>query len=218
MTDDRALWVKRLRAAAETTLGKAPAIPAPGTFRDERRNKLEVDEGLFAALRSTVWTAPASARGDVKLWGNAPVDAVVLPDTGGEGRPLLGDWTNQASDKPHVGMEEWGERELCGLHALWSRARAADEDQRVRWLRRGYSACRWLLENLQPDNATNMPWSAHVWVMASGPGVWGPGLGPEARVYAETLLHNCQVGGGLGRPDKRSAWVLFHAASELERW
>lgn len=219
MTDDRAAWVSRMRRAAEATLGKGAVIPAAGTFRDERRNRLETDEGLFAALRSTVWKASATAGGDVKLWGGAPVDAVVLPDNGAvEGRALLGDWTRQPKDKPFVGMEVWGERELCALHALWSRARTASDDDRARWLRRGYSACRWMIENLQPDNATNLPWSAHVWVMASSPGVWGPGLGPEARVYAETLLHNCQVGGGLGAADRRSAWILLHASSELESW
>lgn len=221
MNGDRALWVKRLKGAAEATLGKLPSIPQPGMFRDERRNRLEVDEALFASLRSTVWRAPLNSGGDVRLWGGEPVDAVVLPTaaTAGEvGRPLLGDWTNQPPDRPFVGLEVWGERELCALHALWSRARSAPAQDQARWLRRGFSACRWMLENLQPDNATNLPWSVHVWVMVGDAGPWGDGLGPEARVYGETLLHNCQVGGGTGKPDFRSAWILMHAAQELESW
>jgi hypothetical protein len=227
MDADKAAWVKRMRSVAEATLGKGAVIPQAGTFRDERRNRLEVDEGLFGALRSVVWRAPANAGGDVKLWGGAPVDAVVLPFdharggvAGEAGRALLGDWLHQPSDGVHapVGMEVWGERELCALHALWSRARTALPDDRARWLRRAYAACRWLIENLQPDNATNLPWSVHVWVMVSADGEWGNGLGPEARVYGETLLHNCQVGGGTGRADRRSAWILTHAACELESW
>ncbi|MBY0307408.1 MAG: hypothetical protein K2Q09_01575, partial [Phycisphaerales bacterium] len=202
MTDDRAVWVKRLRGAAEATLGKAPVIPAPGAFRDERRNRLETDEGLFASLRGGVWRAAGGSGGrggDVQLWGGAPVDAVVLPWPGGpEGRALLGDWTQQPMDRPCAGLEVWGERELSALHALWTRARGTEGVERSRWVRRGYGACRWLLENLQPDNATNYPWSVHVWVLVSGAGEWGSGLGPEARVYAETLLHNCRVGAGAG--------------------
>jgi len=201
MTDDRSAWVKRLRSAAESTLGKYPRIPQPGEFRDERRNRLAVDDALFASLRSDTrrGEAATSKEGDVRLWCGAPVDAIVLPCEGsrmgteGEGRPLLGDWTNQPADQPFVGMEVWGERELCALHALWARARSASPEDRSRWCRRGYLACRWLLANLQPDNATNYPWSIHVWVLVSEPGTheWGSqNLGPEARVYAETLLHN----------------------------
>ena len=37
-----------------------------------------------------------------------------------------------------------GERELCALHALWSRARTANPEDRARWCRRGFQACRWL--------------------------------------------------------------------------
>lgn len=227
MNGDRAMWVKRLKSAAEATLGKLPRIPHPGEFKDERRNQLAVDEGLFAALRSdTRWgdVAAKSREGDVCLWCGAPVDSVVLPcnTTHSElGRPLLGDWMDQPCDQPSVGMEVWGERELCALHALWSRARTATPEDRARWCRRGFQACRWLLANLQPDNATNYPWSVHVWLIVSEQGVheWGnANLGPEARVYAETLLHNCQVGPGHGKADRRSAWILWHAARELESW
>jgi hypothetical protein len=40
-----------------------------------------------------------------------------------------------------------------------------------------------------------------------------PQVGQDARLYAETLLHNCQV--TLGRADRRSAWILLDAGQEL---
>lgn len=246
MSGDRGLWVRRLRAAAEATLGTSPVVPEPGVegsgggFRDERGNRLAVDDALFAALRGGGHRGGSrpSMDADVRLWCGEPVDAVVQPCDGSHeadgGRALVGDWTDQPPGQPLVGMEVWGDRELCALHALWWRARTAAPHDRARWCRRGRQACRWLLANLQPDNATNYPWSVHVWVLLAHEGVhpWGEGgLGHEARLYAEMLLHNCLIGAGGGgeggggaptapggRPDRRSAWILWHAARELESW
>jgi hypothetical protein len=226
MSGERTLWVKRLRSAAEGTLGKLPRIPQPGEFRDERRKQLPADEGLFAAVRSdTRWGACAQSKEpEVRLWGGAPVDAVVLPYDSSHaagGRALVADWMQQPTDQIPLGAAVWGPRELCALHGLWARARNAAPDDRARWSRRGFEACRWLLPNLPTPGVVKVPWAVHVWVIVSESSVheWGQGLGPEARVYAEDILRACLPGsGGGGKVDRRSAWVLWHAARELESW
>jgi EAL domain-containing protein (putative c-di-GMP-specific phosphodiesterase class I) len=62
----------------------------------------------------------------------------------------------------------------------------------------------WHLEHTQPDNATNRPWALHVFVRAGA---------PEARLYAETLLHNATASDARHEPLTR--WILLDAAREL---
>ncbi|MEO1585156.1 MAG: hypothetical protein AAFR96_11390, partial [Planctomycetota bacterium] len=65
------------------------------------------------------------------------------------------------------------------------------------------------IREIQPDNATNLPWAVHVFcVLAERDG------DADASLYAETLLHNCVVGGA-GRPDKLSALILLDSARRL---
>ena len=104
------------------------------------------------------------------------------------------------------GLEVWTETELCGLHALSCLARLR---ARTDWARRVARARDWHLAHTQPDNATNRPWALHVFLLATPPR-------PEARVYAETLLHNALVLNG--RPDLLSAWILLDAAKRLESY
>ncbi|MEM1072208.1 MAG: hypothetical protein AAGB48_00475 [Planctomycetota bacterium] len=101
---------------------------------------------------------------------------------------------------PEDVIEVWTESELTSVHAGWSLES---------WKPRVIDAARWLLGEIQPDNATNLPWAVHVFASL---GVTD-GL-VEATMYAETLLHNCVVQGA-GRPDGLSALILLDAARQL---
>lgn len=103
------------------------------------------------------------------------------------------------------GIEAWTECELSALHALWSIARI----RKVARLReRAKSAARWLMRDMQPDNATNRPWAAHVFLGLSRE------EGDDAGLYARTLIHNALIPDGV--PERFSACILLHAAAELE--
>jgi hypothetical protein len=103
----------------------------------------------------------------------------------------------------------WTERELSCLHALdrlrFARPNLAADIEPVL-----AAALAWHIDNLQPDNATNHPWAVHVFLLAA--------LERDeyaAQLYAEALLHNCQV--SMGRADAFSAHVLLDAAEALEQ-
>lgn len=99
-----------------------------------------------------------------------------------------------------VAIETWTEAELSGLHAL---SLLGDHTSaRVR------SASDWLMAELQPDNGTNRPWAAHVFLDR-----WIRERHADSRLYAETLVHNCRV--TLGRPDRLSAIILASASKAL---
>jgi hypothetical protein len=106
-------------------------------------------------------------------------------------------------------IEVWTEAELCSLHALGRAMRVVPHLApliRQRMVR----AIVWHLEHTQPDNATNRPWAAHIFFLHDVQnGV------PEARLYAETLVHNAQA---QGLADPVSRWVLADAGRELELW
>ena len=98
-------------------------------------------------------------------------------------------------------IEVWTETELAAVHAAWSLG--------PEWRAEARRAAAWLVDNIQPDNATNRPWGVHVFAMlAHETG------GAQYELYAQTLLHNCQV--MTGRPDDFSAMILLHAARVLQ--
>lgn len=200
-SDVRTRWIARLRAAACRTLGTDPALPAPDAFRDEEGNSLVIDEPFFAALAGIPSRSqPEDAAGDVALWCGSLAESVIRPSQ--TPAPLLADWSDVGTR--WLTIEVFTERELCALHALWRQARIRSMPalaDRCRF------AAQWMLENLQPDNATNYPWAAHVLLELADD------LGPEATLYADTLVHNCQV--IRGKPDIRSAWILTECANEL---
>lgn len=99
-----------------------------------------------------------------------------------------------------VGIETWTEAELSGLHALPLVAGCTEA--------RVISASNWLMAELQPDNGTNRPWAVHVFLDR-----WIRERHEDARLYAETLAHNCRV--TLGVPDRLSAVILASAAKAL---
>lgn len=105
---------------------------------------------------------------------------------------------------PHLregGLEAWTEAELSGVHALSLAGEACAP--RVR------SAAQWLMAEMQPDNGTNRPWAAHVFL-----DLWLREEHAEARLYAEALVHNCRV--TLGVPDRFSAVILASSARAIE--
>lgn len=107
-------------------------------------------------------------------------------------------------------IEVWTETELRGLHALWWHAHRTHNLNLASLVEGSRS---WLIEHIQPDNATNRPWGSHVFLLA---GFGTDNASHESRLFAETLIHNCQV--TLGRADSLSAWILIDSARALRAW
>lgn len=106
---------------------------------------------------------------------------------------------------PDDTIEVWTERDLSGMHAL---SRLLEKRPDPSLSERLQSALAWHLQNTQPDNATGHPWAIHVFLERSI-----VVEDHEARLYAETLLHNCQMQSG--RADGLSAEILRDAAEAL---
>jgi len=187
------LWAEHFDTLAERPADisdPAPVIPpAFATWR-----------GHVAASRSD---AAATSGSDDALW-DMLANGAGAPDRLGA---LLG--ASDATGPIHparggTSLEVWTERELSAMHALLWLGRSIDSC----WIDRAFSAARWHVQETQPDNATNRPWAVHLFLLL--------GLRDddhEARLYAETLLSNCQVAGG--RPDLLSALILADAADAL---
>jgi hypothetical protein len=198
-------WADRLDAAAALTLSAADISDlraCPEDFRDEMGNRRPVDQFLLAC-----WLAlptpdqprePATL--DVQIWAIAAghavsIDPLINPAADG---PLL-------AHRPRTTIEVFTEAELCALHALWTVARRSG---RVDLRERCLAATRWHMGLLQPDNATQIPWGIHVFA------ILGARAGDSAAdLDAQIRLHNALA--GRGRPDRRSAIILHHAAAEL---
>jgi hypothetical protein len=102
------------------------------------------------------------------------------------------------------GLEIWTQAELSALHALWN-ASAPGDALRARCL----LAAGWLIREVQPDNATLLPWAVHVFVLGSHTDL----SKPEALHYADTLVHNAIAGGSLAAP--LAGAILLDAARAL---
>lgn len=197
-------WAERLRSLAVPLLSR-PEISDlrsnPAAFTDELGSRRSVDPYLVSAVLGEPGSLAPSAQGlagDTSLWaalaaGAGLPQAAILPGPGG---PLL-------RHREGESIEVLTESELCALHALSSFAR---RDNRQDLHRRCLDAVDWHLAELQPDNATNLPWAIHVFVLRDT---------PESLLDAQTRLHNSLT--GRGQPDLRSAFILAHAAMELER-
>jgi len=213
-------WAANISAASRRALGdlatRPLTVPEAIAFADEGGNRTRLARWLLA--RRTGQTAntqvagvpvgltlPEPRSGDEQLWhalvtgqsGDA-VDAVLA--TGKDG-PLVGKLYDTT-------IEVFTEQQLAAMHALWA---LHVRDGRPDWLERLWSASRWMLDFIQPDNATNHPWALHVFVLADSHGVTRDGC-----MYADTLLHNCQVTQGCA--DKVSAHVLADAALALSNF
>jgi chorismate mutase len=99
------------------------------------------------------------------------------------------------------GVEVWTEVELCCLHAL-SMVPGGRE--------RCELAARWLVEELQPDNATQHPWGVHVFA------AMGAMRDAGADHYAQTLFHNALMSNG-GKAEIFSGLLLWDGARWLDR-
>jgi hypothetical protein len=210
-------------SAAMSTLAGTPLLSANTTpsellnfllsFADERGHRRLVDKPLLAWVTSTPLSqlSPAALRPadfDVAAWTalatQAPPPARLLQG------PL---------NQPFVPLEDAAaievatELELATLHAMCNHAWSTFHPRELRtqiW-QRTLGAAGWLLDNLQPDNATNHPWAAHVFAIISMDDAHPRRL--EAALYAQTLLHNSLIPRGV--PDRFSAVVLLDAARQL---
>lgn len=197
-------WATRLNRLARGTLrGPAWEAGAPAAVRAAELDRLaprglsatRTDRAVIArALRVDPGPAPPDAStGAAWWWAQHPL---VPPLPLGDG-PLL----------PHLraeGIETWTQAELSTLHALWVASEPGDAG-RARCL----LAAAWLIREVQPDNATLLPWAVHVFVLGAHAGL----PSAEALHYADTLVHNVIAGGSLSSP--LAGAILLDAARAL---
>ena len=182
-------------------------------FADDAGHRRLVDPPLLAwVLGVELWEPPSTTRRDVRLWAaltEPTVDPLSLIDS--PAGPI-------APEAREEGIEVWTEIELASLQALWWHSSPSRERMRsnrdaqlgepchlVRT--RARSHARWLMAELQPDNGTNRPWALATFAELAAGG------DTDAALYAETLLHNCQV--TLGKPDLLSTVLLLDASRLL---
>lgn len=209
---EREIWARRLDAVAQPALKGTPLVQPSDleatrrfilSFADEYGHRRAVDPFVLAALLgvSAPVAEPRSPTPDVRAWaavarGETPDDALIE----GSGPLLYGRDTCDPE-----GIETATEAELAVQHAAWRRA---VETRDARIVYRAMTAARWAVATLQPDNATGHPWAVAVFIE-----LWIESGDAEARLYAETLIHNSLVGAGV--PDRFSAVLLLDAARLL---
>lgn len=190
------LWADHVDSAASRGAGGSPADGAPAGFlawaqghdrQPAGRDGPGGDEALWGAL----------------AWGGGDdrVDRLIGAGVAGRSRLDAGALFPHGSSET---IEVWTERELSALHALWWLARVRT---RPDWSLRADAAARWHVAHTQPDNATNRPWALHVFLLLDGPDE------TDGRLYAETLLHNCQTLTGV--PSALCALILRDTARAL---
>lgn len=199
-------WAKHLHAIAAPIA--TPALPTSeatiADFRDEFGHRRTVDGPMIRHLCDFGVPEDSSesrrtAEPDVALWWMALEDE---PDPWPLIEPGDGSLIHRSADDQ---IEIWTETELSSLHAVWTIAAQTGDAKLVD---RCFTAAAWHIEELQPDNGTNHPWAIHVFLE-----FWSRSGIAEARLHAETLLHNCTV--QQGQPDVFSAMILLHAARGL---
>lgn len=206
-------WRRQIEAVAKRAVSGTPletALTADDpdrleyarAFADDAGHRRVIDAPVLAwVLRLKPWAAPSGQRPDLLLWdalsrGNAADPLALVHPGAGPAAP-------QCREE---GIEVWTEVELAILQALWWHARAEPSGGAVR--ARAERLARWLMDEIQPDNGTN-----HAWAVATFAELAAAG-DTDAALYAETLLHNCQV--TLGRADRFSAVLLLDAQRSLQ--
>lgn len=188
-------WSDRLHRVALATLGSESPQHLGEVVR-EHLTSLPVAWLLARSLGAAIEPSTLAPRSlDESLWAALagasripPAPAPAAP------KPLTG-------EGPDGTIEVWTETELACVHAAWSLGPA--------WRAAVKASALWLVEHIQPDNATNHPWAVHVFAALGA-----ETQSPEIELYAQTLLHNCIVGSG--RPDPYSALILLHASRALQ--
>jgi len=206
-------WATRLRAAARAAFPIEVAAPAAAdvslawirNFRDSVGHRRPLDLPMLAWLLGVpAGEAPAQPEAAAHAWWalHDSTALATLPIDASADGPLLPALQSR-------GVEIWTEAELASLHALsWLHRQPGQ----ARYAARVRKAALWLLDNLQPDNATHRPWGVHVFAALTSDTA-APLKQADADLYAQTLLHNALVGGTL---DRFSACILWDAANWLE--
>lgn len=197
--------------ALDHSASDAQKIAFATTFADERGHRRLVDKPLLAWLLGLPLAELHPSPLREQDWDVAAWTALALAQAPSE--EML------ASDGPFVPLHDAAaievatELELAALHAFFNHAQLAAHPAalRVRIRQRTLRAATWLLENLQPDNATNHPWAAHVFALIAKDTTSPVQL--EAALYAQALLHNSLI--PRGKPDRFSALILLDAAQQL---
>lgn len=206
MDSNAETWAARLNRLAQGTLrGPAWEAGAPGAVRAAELDRLAPRDFSSALPHRAVMARalgvdpgppPRGASTCTAWWWALHARGQRPPVPPGDG-PLL----------PHLraeGIETWTQAELSTLHALWVASEPGDAG-RARCL----LAAAWLLREVQPDNATLLPWAVHVFVLGARAGL----PGAEALHYADTLVHNVIAGGSLSSP--LAGAILLDAARAL---
>ncbi len=186
-------WADRLRQAGLSSLGSdRPEVIADAV--ESQLGLLPMARLLAVALGAPVALSDRQPRSlDERLWSAIVGPGTDLAPPRNESGPLTG--INESG-----AIEVWTETELACVHGAWSLGGS--------WRDAAVESASWLLDNIQPDNATNHPWAIHVfaWMGAKN-------KNPEFDLYAQSLLHNSIV--GTGTPDTFSALILLHAGNAL---
>lgn len=185
---------------------RRPATDPRGDFVDEMGHRAPVARALLAHVLDAGPEGVPGGGPELESWrwslaGGGGQDADARGACPGENGP--------AGEGPLVpglrgeGIEAWTQAELVALHGLSIGA----WDDSAAW-RRCDSAARWLMAEVQPDNATNRPWAAHVFLR-----MWAREGDVDARMYAETLVNNCRV--AMGKVDRLSGLILASAGKVM---
>lgn len=199
--DDISRWRDRLTRRAEVWLARAGDAQRGPAFA-----ALSV-EPFFFAWRTATPPPPLrpGAAPDVTLWAALTDEAtpVVMPEV--EIRSPI------APRSSYRTIEAWTEADLASIHALWWLGRRRS---RADWTTRALGAADWHLEHIQPDNATNRPWAIHVFL-----DLWRRRGIVEARLHAETMLHNADAGAGTAAagPGALIAQIAADSAEALDQ-
>lgn len=232
-----ALWRTRLHSLAMPRLANTPlANPLQHTinqkqtfiknFRDDLGNRRPTDAPMLAHMLQVPYAVPPTTRSVVGASASNPAIASMQRTDELQLWQALHTNTDPltliapAAISPtplfphlhHLAIELWTESELSGLHAL-SHFVAQSPSEQLR--ARMHSAALWLLDNIQPDNATQRPWAIHVFLhMAHNPSL-PESTRANAHMYAQTLLHNTMIPMGPQVPDIFSACALLDSARLL---
>lgn len=112
---------------------------------------------------------------------------------------------------PDESLDAWTYRELAGLHAVETMARAWPDRGLWGWVDR---VAAYHVENTQPDNITGQPWAVAAFARSL-----------EGAMFAEQQLHDAEIyfrneragaaGGGVERPGSDERWVVPALLAEV---